>query len=495
MFLVLAPGCRPSDAPAPAAQAAPGKPAPRQEIWDAFFLQGAKIGYGQTVVEPAAVDGRDLVCVRSDSHLAITRFNQRTEQNVQAETLETPAGEVLQFKTEVAFGPSPTVATGRVEGDQMAITVTTQGRSATARIPWSPEVRGFRGIEQSLAGQPMQPGETRSLRMLVPVVNEVAAVELAARDLENTRLLGIEARLLRIDAVTKLSSGAIQSTLWTDPQGEVIKTRIAALEQESIRTTRALATAPGGSQKEFDLGLDLIVKVDPPLATPHETRKVRYRVTPAYGNVAETFAEGPTQSVRTLDDGSAEITVTSLRPGQLSKPAEPPAAVGPEYTSANSILQVDDPLIQQMARQAKGTATAPADVAIALERFVHRAVGEKNFSHGFATAAEVAASREGDCTEHAVLLAALARACGIPSRVAIGLVYVERLGGFGYHMWTEVHIDGRWVPLDGIMGQGGTSAAYLKLTDTSLAGASAYGSLLAVAGVLGRLKVSVIESQ
>jgi hypothetical protein len=79
--------------------------------------------------------------------------------------------------------------------------------------------------------------------------------------------------------------------------------------------------------------------------------------------------------------------------------------------------------------------------------------------------------------------------------VAIGLVYVERLGGFGYHMWTELHLDGQWVPLDGIMGQGGTSAAYLKLTDTSLAGASAYSSLLAVAGVLGRLKVSVIESE
>ena len=42
-----------------------------------------------------------------------------------------------------------------------------------------------------------------------------------------------------------------------------------------------------------------------------------------------------------------------------------------------------------------------------------------------ATAAEVARSREGDCTEHAVLLAALARARGIPARVAMGLVYVR----------------------------------------------------------------------
>ncbi len=126
---------------------------------------------------------------------------------------------------------------------------------------------------------------------------------------------------------------------------------------------------------------------------------------------------------------------------------------------------------------------------------MHDAVSEKNFSHGFATAAEVAQSREGDCTEHAVLLAALARACGIPSRVAIGLVYVDRSGGFGYHMWTEVYLDGQWIPLDGIMGTGGTSAAYLKLNDSSLDGASAYSSFLSVAQVLGQLKVSVLSAE
>ncbi len=120
---------------------------------------------------------------------------------------------------------------------------------------------------------------------------------------------------------------------------------------------------------------------------------------------------------------------------------------------------------------------------------------KKNFSQAFASAAEVAESREGDCTEHAVLLAALLRACGIPSRVAIGLVYVEHAGGFGYHMWTEAYLDGQWLPLDGIMGQGGTSAAYLKLADSSLEGATAYSSFLAVAQVLGQLTVKVLDAR
>ena len=37
---------------------------------------------------------------------------------------------------------------------------------------------------------------------------------------------------------------------------------------------------------------------------------------------------------------------------------------------------------------------------------------------------------------------------GIPSRVAIGLVYVQQQTGFGFHMWVEVYINQRWVAID-----------------------------------------------
>ena len=148
-----------------------------------------------------------------------------------------------------------------------------------------------------------------------------------------------------------------------------------------------------------------------------------------------------------------------------------------------------------MAREARGDAREPVAVALALERYVHSAITSKNFSQAFATAAEVAQSREGDCTEHAVLLAALARACNIPSRAAIGLVYVERDGGFGYHMWTELYVSGQWLPMDATLGQGGIGAAHIKLADTSLDGAAAYSSLLPVVQVVGQLKISVLSAE
>ena len=78
---------------------------------------------------------------------------------------------------------------------------------------------------------------------------------------------------------------------------------------------------------------------------------------------------------------------------------------------------------------------------------------------------------EGDCTEHAVLLAALARSRGIPARVAIGLVYQPATQSFAYHMWNELWVGDHWFPLDSTLGRGEIGAAHLKLSDSNLAGA------------------------
>ena len=133
-------------------------------------------------------------------------------------------------------------------------------------------------------------------------------------------------------------------------------------------------------------------------------------------------------------------------------------------------------------------------MARALEAYVHQTVSSKNFSQVFASALEVARSRQGDCTEHAVLLAALARACQMPARVVVGLVYVPREQAFGYHMWTEVFDGKRWLPLDATLGQGGIGASHLELGVSNLADAASLTTLISVAQVLGKMKIEVLEA-
>ncbi len=85
---------------------------------------------------------------------------------------------------------------------------------------------------------------------------------------------------------------------------------------------------------------------------------------------------------------------------------------------------------------------------------------------GHFSALEAMQRGAGDCTEDAVLLAALGRAAGIPTRVANGLVYSrERYHGvsnvFMPHSWTLAWIDGRWQSFD--ISVGGFDATHIAL--------------------------------
>lgn len=86
------------------------------------------------------------------------------------------------------------------------------------------------------------------------------------------------------------------------------------------------------------------------------------------------------------------------------------------------------------------------ELAQAVTRFVFAWIDDKDFSVGFATALEVARRPKGDCTEHAVLAAALLRRLGVPARGVTGWVAAGRT--FGLHLGVEVKLRDRWIPVD-----------------------------------------------
>jgi transglutaminase/protease-like cytokinesis protein 3 len=103
----------------------------------------------------------------------------------------------------------------------------------------------------------------------------------------------------------------------------------------------------------------------------------------------------------------------------------------------------------------------------------------------------------GDCRHYALLTAALCRAQGVPARPVVGLLYVQKGGQpqLGFHMWTEVWIDGQWLGLDATLGRGGVSAAHLKIADHSWQGAQSLTPLLPAHRVLGKIHIEVLRVQ
>lgn len=485
----------PPPTPPHAAQAGPTE----IEFWEVHQIGGKRVGYGRTAIRPLTENhpgapGEPLVRIEALSHMTFQRAGQEVKVEVQIASTETAGGRLLDMSVTMAQGSMLIQQTrGQVRGDHLELTTTTQGKTVTTAIPWAADVGGLLAGEQSLWRSPMQPGQRRTIRAMVPGINQVGTSEMAAGSYEAVEILGRTYRLLRIDVTTTFADGqSYHSTLWVDRHGDILRKREEAMNLESFRVPKEVALAES-DQAPFDLVLGMSVPLDRRLPHPHQTKRLRYLLTLDGGDPATVFPSGDSQRVEALGSHTAVVTVYAVRPDQPGNPQAPRDPPSDEDRQANNLIQSDDPTIVTLAKRAAGSQRDPWQMAVALERFARQYITSTDYSQAFATAAQVAQTRTGDCTEHAVLLAALARASGIPARVAVGLVYTEQTGGpaLGYHMWNELYLNGRWVPMDATLGQGGIGAAHLKLSHSSLAAASAFSSFLPVAQVAGRLKVKI----
>ncbi|HEY9238884.1 MAG TPA: transglutaminase family protein [Burkholderiaceae bacterium] len=133
---------------------------------------------------------------------------------------------------------------------------------------------------------------------------------------------------------------------------------------------------------------------------------------------------------------------------------------GPIWLAATEYLDRDAPLVQAFARESIGAADTLREKAVRLFAAVRDGIRYDPYHVRLAPASfrasTVLADGRAFCIPKAVLLAAAARAVGIPS--AVGLSDVtnhlnsprlrERMGGrevFLNHGWAALCIDGRWV--------------------------------------------------
>ena len=128
-------------------------------------------------------------------------------------------------------------------------------------------------------------------------------------------------------------------------------------------------------------------------------------------------------------------------------------------------IESDAPEIRAEAEIAVRGVTGARARAERLTRYVN-ALLDKKPTVSLPSAREVLRTKVGDCNEHTALYVAMARALGIPARIAVGLVYMH--GAFYYHAWPEVYLDegagrGLWLPVDPTLNQFPADATHLRL--------------------------------
>ncbi|MFM7810078.1 MAG: hypothetical protein ACKPEA_19450, partial [Planctomycetota bacterium] len=82
---------------------------------------------------------------------------------------------------------------------------------------------------------------------------------------------------------------------------------------------------------------------------------------------------------------------------------------------------------------------------------------------------------------------------------ASGLVYVPAMGGqgpgFGWHLWTQALVDGRWVDLDATLTEPGVAfhPGHIAFVTTPLADPASDPALVRLVAALGALKIEVLD--
>jgi hypothetical protein len=466
-----------------------------EETWQVVYIAKSRVGHQRSSSGRLSRDGQNIVVTDTEMAMAISRLGQPVKIKTVVKTEETTDGELIGFQFEMQNPPaSPSRTTGRVDGNKLVIITETNGKATTKEIAWDKTIKSPNFQDRLLHENPLKPGEKRTIKSFEPQFLKVhtTTLEAGGPELRDVKMLDGKIRKLLEVKVTDSLMPIMTAYAYVDDKGTTLKTKESLLNMETygVAKQEALKAVSGA---EVDLAVATLIKTGK-IDRSQQTRQAVYRINVPGEDPESVVSKGPTQLVARVDPNTVDLTVRAIAPPETAaENTEPP---GKEFLSPNSYLQSDDELVKKHAADAVGSETDSWKAAQLMEHWVWEHLKNKNFSTLLASAAEVAKDLSGDCTEHAVLLAAMCRARGIPSRVAVGLVYVPSLSSFGGHMWTEVFEKGTWIPLDATLGKGGIAADHIKFADSSFSDdgeSTPITAFLPMVSSLGKMKIEVRE--
>ncbi len=474
------------------------------DTWDTAYLGDGKAGYIHTIAKEIDQEGNTLIHTTIELRLRVKRLDGVAEVAMDTGTIETKTGRVVgTFMKQFLGRQLQNQIDGVVAGKQ--IELTHNGKTRLKPAPFNADVIGLYKQQTLYKDRNLKPGDKFTYLTFEPSINLVVKVELTIKGHQETQVKGSKQKikLLLVEQVPdKVESMGNTVELppvhvWLDEKLEPVKaeSEIPGLARVTYqRATKAQATAPIPVADLVDISTGQLVRLKNRIRDAHNTSAAVYRVTLRGGdNVASAFSRDDRQQVKNVQGNTFELHVKASKAPSGEAAGKEPAA---EFLQSSYFITAADPKVKELARKAVGAETDPWKKSLRIERWVHDNMQFTN-DEALATADHVARTLQGDCTEYAMLTAAMCRAEGVPSRTAIGLVYAEVKGSpcFAFHMWTEVWIKGRWAQIDATIGKGYVGAAHLKITDHSWHDERTLTPLLPVIPVVGRLSIEVLSAE
>ncbi len=448
--------------------------------WMKIVLDGRKVGQLESIRE---VDG-DRVTSTERMTMTIDRAGITLPVFTEERSIETLDGKPLGFTAKTGLSGMDTEVEGTLDDNgQLQIAMRSGNSEQRRSMPWPAGAVLLEGARLAEQRAGLEAGARYSMLSFQPSTLQAIPSSGVVMATESVMVEGGVRDLVRIDQVADLDGAPLRMSAWVDRDHTIHRASMPVMGMEFVllACSEACAKAPNQSADILDRAMVVAPRAldgDERSAGLVYTLRIAGQDAPALPSVGEQRSTRGEQvwSVRVEPRGSLHDTT-------------PPTAAD---RNANRWLNHDDPTVVALARRAVGESKHADAGALmqALEDFVREYIDNKSMRIGYASAAETVASREGDCTEHAVLLAALGRALDVPTRVVNGLAYAPSFAGrdqvFVPHAWVQAWDGKRWRSYDAALA--GFDAGHIALSIGDGDASGFYGGV----ALLGNVAIEAI---
>jgi transglutaminase-like putative cysteine protease len=433
--------------------------------WFGIYQQGKKIGYAHSRTVPEA----ETYHLYEESEMDILALGsvQRVKTIINSYTTKNFLLKYFDFMLQSDM--TTMKIKGAVLKNKLVLDIDTGGQIRTEKIQLTRPPYLSPNIKPALLLMGLETGKTYRFPLFNPATmsTEESTVSVESRD--RIKVGETEQTVYKL----KESFQGMETTSWISQDGETIKEE-SALGYSLLKETKAEAMKRDKGGPIVDIIALTMIPSDPVKDSSQVTYlRARLRGVPLKGFQLDKDRQTLTGDIIEV---RKEDYPASYRLPYIGKEQA-------EYLLPNALIQSDDKkIIDQASKILAGEKDARAS-AKKLNDWVYSAIAKKPVV-SIPSALEVLSQREGDCNEHTALYTALARAAGIPTRMAAGIVYMET--GFYYHAWPEVWV-GRWMPVDPTFNQFPADATHIRFATGNLDRQSD------IIRLVGKLKVEVLE--
>jgi hypothetical protein len=443
-----------------------GQSLPDRDTWMKILQKDQKIGYSHSVFKNMT----DHYSLEETLALQVTIMGMTHHVRLNLDAVLNKDLALRSFESRMQSGPFEFSASGRVMDKTLIVKTETEGESREVRLPVQETPYLPAGLVYAVCDSGMAPGDAMSVSIFDPSSMAVVPVRITVGEKEFIKVMNLNQAATRLEIDFK----GMTQQVWISEHGEILKeSGLMGLSSEKTDKHDALARIDGSAGDLTEL-----------LAIPSNV----IFDDPQRLDMLKVGLEGVDPDRLELTGGRQSLsgkvlTIIKEKWPASGKPTEAPGDLTP-FLQPDTFIQSDNPAIKDLAIRIAPPESADTEKAEKLMRWVYENIDKKPVV-SMPNALSTLTHRQGDCNEHAMLLAALARAAGIPAQVETGLVYLR--GKFFYHAWNRFYVAGGWITADAAFGQMPADVTHIRLAG------GAPEQQLDLVPVIGRIGLRIMD--